>query len=681
MYYRNPLSEKRKFYLQSAFAPRFDLDEEAVKGVSGDELKVRQDRLNQLLSFISQADPSHSGKYAMWIAKLYFKETIQFPEDIDKINQRLTQFESIKRLLPPQDRDINRFKTYGQLARTIDEHTGVSKRESVRLLTTEGQEILFETDKFVVIKVTTQEAATALAKHTEWCIKDPAWGKGYLEWGPFYFIDKLTHKKSTQERYALAWHGKCSKRYDQYHKYKKFIELAEKRGVCILCSEQSEPHSVSCIKHYSELQDLVNETALNYGGFNTEMISGWFTNWFADESDEYAPLKEIFEEFTSNSDCSSRYDVMNVYDEELKDADRQGYQIILPILRKLFEPDVYSSREALLSYYKEIEPGEDKIWEEKLLALKDPTKLVDYYAHLVEQWKLQAGVSEKRIRGRRRKRKRKARKKVKPLGLPRWKAAEKYIFTDYEQAARYYTMLHPHINENEDRELRQLGAELKFTAELPEFDTTFSSWYGQDFPRHWRRSDLRKRKAGIRRSKHTTKNKLEAQKAKIDQQLGALDETYQLKYDRIDGLLDRHAEKEEKKKDAVFAKIKMAEKKLADGAPIYETLVPVIRNLLRTYGSFEVEEYETSNPIQLYLIGLINYYNKGIVVVPAFGNTIPLRLVAAEEFVTNFWRYVKRRRKRKSRRRRITRQRREEVALEKLGRFARAANRAINRRL
>lgn len=688
MYYRNPLSEKRKFFLQNAFAPRFHLDEEAVKGVSSEELKVRQARLSELLSYLSQADPSHSGKYVMWIAKLYFKETIQFPEDINKINQRLTQFDSIKGQLPPESRDINCFKTYGQLAETIDEHTGVSKRESVRISTAEGQEVLFNYDidassvssqiaggskKFTVVKVTTSEAATVLARHTDWCIKDPSWSKGYLEWGPFYFIDKRTI--NGQKRYVLAWHGKCNRRQEQFQKYLKFIKLIESRGHCLLCKEKSEAGSISCINHYEDLQMLVADTTRYYEFNETLNDDLWLL-------ESYPQLVQILKDFMGST-CNSRYDIMNVYDEDLKEENPKQYQEIFPILKKLFAPDVSEPRKNLLSYY-ELGPGIDEDWKQQLLASKDPTKLVDYFEYLVDLEKEKKGIEEphagqgRRRRGRGRKRKRRGGKAAPApkLTLRRWKEAEKHIFTDYQQAARYYTLIYRYISKSDDAALRVLGAALEVPSELPELDI-----FGQlPLTENWRGRNLKNTRVGLAATKARKKVKLKGQIVKMQQQIAALDETFQLKFDRVDALMVKHSASQEKRRGVLATAALAAEEKLADGASLYRTLAPLVMKFRNAYDHFDVDDFEPTHPAELYLTDLINYYGKGMVIVPEiiFSSkvTVPSRLVAAGEFIDNIHKYIKPKARRKHKNYKAERMKK---ALDKLGKFARAANSAVNR--
>jgi hypothetical protein len=684
MYYRNPLSEKRKFFLEQQFARRFELDEEAIENISKAELKKRQTKLDQLLDWLGEADPTHTGKFAMWIATRYFKEMIQFPEDLDKVNQRLALFETVKQQLPPENRDINRYKSYGQLAKMLDEHTGVSKREAVRISAREGQEILFDEGPYTVIKVTSQEAATALARHTEWCVKDPSWGGGYLEWGPLYFIDK------NNRRFALAWHGHCDKRYEQYEKFQEFYRLTKERQECMICgqTEAYVPGSVSCAQHYRSLQEF--EYYNSYETFNHDATK---EAWFIEDHPE---LKAKLQDFLSSSDCESRYDVLNTYDDPLEDDE---YQDILPILVQIFTPNIaLTHRRVLTHFYEGVRVGGkdqrgNKEIEKQLLATKDPAKIVDYFAYLVKEKKEHAGIDgygSARRRWRRRLRRRKGikRKDKKPptLRLQRWKQAEKIIFTDFQQAGRYYAVMHGHLSKEDENELRRLGADLDFTAQLPKSLSQIDTL--EQIPeegRDWRRYSLEGNQKRLHEKKQKKRASLRARIEKAQSEIDELDEVYSPRLDKAAAKLQKYELKKNRDKKLLAASIKKMEMKLEQGAPIYQTLIPLAKKLKATFnvdpdgppGFDEEKRQHDYHPVNQYLLDLVNYYSKGMVEIPAYTPGIsgekPI-LLSAEDFVENLWNYIPRKRRKRA----SEKARKDKKALKKLGKHVRYANSVIN---
>lgn len=169
---RNPLSDKRRALLQKRFA--------------------RYSNIDQLLDWVAEADPTHSGEYASWILQMQLDRQIIMPEDIEKVQNKLRLFAKVKPRMPVELRDINTYQSYGQLATTVDQYASI-ERLQVSAEEVSGIEILGEHrqegNRLTIIKVTTPRPATILAEGTEWCVKSPRFAKQYLESGPLYFID------------------------------------------------------------------------------------------------------------------------------------------------------------------------------------------------------------------------------------------------------------------------------------------------------------------------------------------------------------------------------------------------------------------------------------------------------------------------------------------------------------
>lgn len=156
-------------------------------------------------------DPTPGADFATWIIRMRINKSIRGDEDFDKVKERLEQFTKLKRT--PRftaPKDINQYKTFSDLAKTIDQFANVkSKGEEARVAVEQGVTKLGERDGFICYLVTTPEAAAKLFRETDWCVKDPKYFKNYADDGDknFYFIwhtDKtkwaLAHFDSDQLR-------------------------------------------------------------------------------------------------------------------------------------------------------------------------------------------------------------------------------------------------------------------------------------------------------------------------------------------------------------------------------------------------------------------------------------------------------------------------------------------------
>ena len=155
-------------------------------------------------------DPSKNASYITWILRMLKKGVLAGEEDGQKVKDRLTQLEELKRKpqFPKDKRDINSYKTYGDLAETLDEFAGVkTKGEMKRGAMEEGIQFVDsstgkEGSGISLYIVTTEEAGAKYFRETEWCVKDPRYFNQYNP--PYYFFTKdgqpktLLHLDSNQ---------------------------------------------------------------------------------------------------------------------------------------------------------------------------------------------------------------------------------------------------------------------------------------------------------------------------------------------------------------------------------------------------------------------------------------------------------------------------------------------------
>ena len=89
-----------------------------------------EDKENYIRWAAETFDPSKNSAYITWILRMLKKGGLAGEEDGDKVKERLTQLVELKRKpqFPKDERDINAYKTYGDLAETLDEFQGVKTK-------------------------------------------------------------------------------------------------------------------------------------------------------------------------------------------------------------------------------------------------------------------------------------------------------------------------------------------------------------------------------------------------------------------------------------------------------------------------------------------------------------------------------------------------------------------------
>lgn len=177
-------------------------------------LKMVDDSVEDKETYIRWAaetfDPSKNAYYITWILRMLKKGVLAGEEDGQKVKDRLAQLEELKKKpqFPKDKRDINSYKTYGDLAETLDEFVGVkTKGELKRIAKEQGIQFIDsstgnEGSGISLYIVTTEEAGAKYFRETEWCVKDPRYFNQYG--APYYFFTKdgqpktLLHLNSNQ---------------------------------------------------------------------------------------------------------------------------------------------------------------------------------------------------------------------------------------------------------------------------------------------------------------------------------------------------------------------------------------------------------------------------------------------------------------------------------------------------
>jgi hypothetical protein len=150
-------------------------------------------------------DPTPNAVYITWILKLVKNGNIRGMEDRSKIRDSLTKFTELKTKtqFPSQYKDINKFKSFGDLAEVLDQFGDVkSKKEVLRIAKEEGIELAEEEGQYKLYIVTKSEAGAKHFRNTQWCVKDPRYFDQYK--APYYYFTKddqpytLLHLNSDQ---------------------------------------------------------------------------------------------------------------------------------------------------------------------------------------------------------------------------------------------------------------------------------------------------------------------------------------------------------------------------------------------------------------------------------------------------------------------------------------------------
>ena len=135
------------------------------------------------------ADPTGGG-YIEWIAREIAAGRVVFPEDGEKVRSLLSRFNRLKaKPTFKGDRNVYAYATYAALARAVEAY-GPTNRERVDVSVTSGIRKIGEHGPYTLFQVTTPEACTLLARHTQWCIKDPKFFYEYTKKGPLYIVVK-----------------------------------------------------------------------------------------------------------------------------------------------------------------------------------------------------------------------------------------------------------------------------------------------------------------------------------------------------------------------------------------------------------------------------------------------------------------------------------------------------------
>jgi hypothetical protein len=119
------------------------------------------------LDELESADPTPNKKYMLWIARQYAKGIVRMEDMRSTLKEYLVKFNKLgaKKMLSPEDRDLNSFATPNSLYRKMDRYPN-----PVKEVDDKGQShVVYEDDTVRVIVPDDQAAAVYYGRGTRWC--------------------------------------------------------------------------------------------------------------------------------------------------------------------------------------------------------------------------------------------------------------------------------------------------------------------------------------------------------------------------------------------------------------------------------------------------------------------------------------------------------------------------------
>jgi hypothetical protein len=255
MYRYNPMTPKK---------------EKAVKDALG-KGNIAVANLDEYVTYIVDMDPTHNSKYASWLVKRVVSDELNLPEDIDIVNELLSDFHTKKHLLPINRRDINSYKSSGQLAEVLAQHLEHrSKRGAIQAVLRDlergeelyGVKVFLKHGPYTVLLLSKAEIVSDLTQDTRLCVKDESLARMYLENSPIYYF------LLNDEPFAMLYMGGSADNYtaqeiqfrDLYNERLSPETLQELRPITKnIIPNMGSLHNVSVNKYTSYLKDILGD--------------------------------------------------------------------------------------------------------------------------------------------------------------------------------------------------------------------------------------------------------------------------------------------------------------------------------------------------------------------------------------------------------------------------------------
>lgn len=184
--------------LLAMFPSEFPVGNMRMKAENDDQ------KANYIKWLAKEFDPTPTAVYITWLIKMLKGGNIRGPEDMEKFKEVLSRFTELKLKpqFPSEFKDINKFKTFGDLAEVVTRYNVQSKRETKKVAREDGIDLMEEMGEHKLYVVTKAEAAAKHFRNTQWCVRVQGPFDNYGP--PYYYFTKndepftLLHLNSDQ---------------------------------------------------------------------------------------------------------------------------------------------------------------------------------------------------------------------------------------------------------------------------------------------------------------------------------------------------------------------------------------------------------------------------------------------------------------------------------------------------
>lgn len=256
-----------------------DKREQIIQWIRKRNPSLSGEEANQIIDESNEIDPTgRIGAYTFWIVKQLIYKNINFPEDKEKVKKTLELFQNAIRssesIIP---KDINQYRSYGELAQTLKPfekgEQPLSKKEITRNLADIGTKEIYNDGKIQIIEISTPEAAAKWCKGTEWCTKDPRFAKSYLQVEPLHLLIENGERK-----YLIGDKGSGREMRDIYdtfidiEEYQKYMNILKKVKISI--SSYDEFLSMSPEERKKDISSYIIKVLVNtFLSFTKEVLN------------------------------------------------------------------------------------------------------------------------------------------------------------------------------------------------------------------------------------------------------------------------------------------------------------------------------------------------------------------------------------------------------------------------
>jgi hypothetical protein len=167
-------------------------------------------------NILVDAVPSTNKQYLDWILKCYNNSDDKkvYIEDAYKIKEYLSLFTEYKNKNRIVVKDINKYKDYKDLYKTLSEIGGLGKPtedehyliDDRYYINNKEAELFYEDDNYLIVIPKTLSASKFYAKNTEWCTQYPDNFKKYSEQGNLYIIIDIQLLNTADLNRRLQFH-------------------------------------------------------------------------------------------------------------------------------------------------------------------------------------------------------------------------------------------------------------------------------------------------------------------------------------------------------------------------------------------------------------------------------------------------------------------------------------------